>query len=209
MAYRLALSPSNLIASFRKTGICPFDRNAYDASKIVPHTVFKRVSGSEDQSEREVVSIDDFLQDANQVLTLPPKKRYKTLSRVVSGRAITEDSVYSAIVSHVSSKSPNKQTPTTSKTGKNNNVDSVTSVPQVVVLSRNENDVSDEEDDSVCCVCGSFYVQSARNKSQLAIVNWAQCVNGQCNHWVHLKYCTDVRHVAHDEAFLCPHCTED
>ena len=47
------------------------------------------------------------------------------------------------------------------------------------------------------------------NKSQLVIVNWAQCVNGQCNHWVHLKYCTEVRHVAHDESFLCPHCTED
>ena len=86
--------------------------------------MFKRVS-----NEGEVISIDDFLHDVNQAPLLPPRKKYKTLSRVVSGKAITDD-------------------------------------PQVALTSNESNndgsDVGDEND--LCCVCGSFYVKSARNK---------------------------------------------
>ena len=167
--------------------------------------MFKRVSNG-----GEVVTIDDFLQDANQVPILPPRKKYRTLSRVVSGKAITEDSVFNGMISHANSKSSNQAVPSTSNTGKDKDND-LTSDPQVALTSNaNNNEGCDVEDDNdLCCVCGSFYVKSARNKSQLAIVNWAQCVNGQCNHWVYLKYCTEVRHFAQDESFLCPHCIED
>ena len=118
VAYRLALSPSNLTASFRKTGICPFNRHAYDVSKTVPHNVFKSVQneGEVATGEGAIVSINEFLKDVEQVQAPPPRKRYKTLSRIVSGKAITEDSVFQALVSHVSSRSSSDETaPSTSK----------------------------------------------------------------------------------------------
>ena len=76
--------------------------------------MFKRAS-----TEGNAVSIDDFWQDLNKVTELPPRKKYKTLSRVVSGKAITEDSVFIAMVSHVSSKPSNEAAPSTSNIGKN------------------------------------------------------------------------------------------
>ncbi|KAJ8321794.1 hypothetical protein KUTeg_000265 [Tegillarca granosa] len=41
-AYSLALSPENLRAAFRKTGIYPYNRSAVPESKLKPSTVFKK-----------------------------------------------------------------------------------------------------------------------------------------------------------------------
>ena len=82
----------------------------------------------------------------------------------MSGKAITEDSVFNAMLSHVSSKSSNQAVPSTSNTGKDKGND-LANDPQVALTSNeSNNDGSDVEDENdLCCVCGSFYVKSARN----------------------------------------------
>ena len=51
-AYILALSPTNLMNYFRKTGIYPFNPNAYNKTKTLPNSIFPDVS-SADVSDRE------------------------------------------------------------------------------------------------------------------------------------------------------------
>lgn len=43
-AYNLSLSSANLVASFRKCGICPFDPSAVDTINFMPSTVFRNKS---------------------------------------------------------------------------------------------------------------------------------------------------------------------
>ena len=49
-AYSKGLSPENLRSSFRKTGIYPFNRSEYDASKILPAQVLSDCNVEQDPS---------------------------------------------------------------------------------------------------------------------------------------------------------------
>ena len=59
-------------------------------------------------------------------------------------------------------------------------------------------DNSDDSDDEIvtreednCCVCKKYSPPNLHTLPYLKIVNWAQC--DQCNHWVHLGFCTNVK----------------
>lgn len=55
-----------------------------------------------------------------------------------------------------------------------------------------DSDTDIEYDDSEkCCVCGRFSPKELRETAAFELVKWAKCT--QCDHWVHLKYCTTIR----------------
>ena len=59
-------------------------------------------------------------------------------------------------------------------------------------------------DEDKCCVCKLYYVK--RNAGDLFITNWVKCDSMQCNHWVHLKFCTKLRVARANTQFQCPCC---
>ena len=74
-------------------------------------------------------------------------------------------------------------------------------------------DFSDTDDDEIdekekCCVCKQFTPDAIRQGSAIEFTNWAQCDNQQCKHWVHLKYCTEIRVVRRGSSFYCCHCED-
>ena len=104
-AYSIGLSPSNLKSAFQKCGIYPFDPTAYDSDKIGSNALFNAVHDivtpdpcPDSLNQEEENPVGQFLTtkaiNAEKVRCsfVPPKKR-KTLSSVISGKAVTEDSV--------------------------------------------------------------------------------------------------------------------
>ena len=117
-AYDLALSPNNLINSFKKTGIYPYNPDTYDKTKTLPNSVFCEatpvdVSNGEDvtdnqthdehfadvnaavesinaEIERQNCSIVDFLETKTVKFKPKQRKSRKSVSKLVAGKAITE-----------------------------------------------------------------------------------------------------------------------
>ena len=158
----------------------------------------------------------------------PPKKR--TLSSVIAGKPVTEESVVQDINIHLaqqkSSKNTNptelgtqkRKTPNSYK-GKGKGKRSVakptfvlpfkdTTRPGPSAVNPRVN-VSDSEDENVdendcCCICKSFYPPQNKCLDHIVIVNWGQC--SHCSHWTHLSFCSPVRVLRMHSIFLCPHC---
>ena len=73
-----------------------------------------------------------------------------------------------------------------------------------VVTSEYSEESTDEEteDDIKCCVCNS--TSPVGSLWSHTVTPWVQC--DKCGHWVHLKFCTEVRVVRRGDDFFCPHC---
>jgi hypothetical protein len=74
-------------------------------------------------------------------------------------------------------------------------------------INLDESSSDDEVDDDPCCVCGKSFPPQLRGIQPLVIVKGGQCDG--CKHWVHLKYCTDVRVLRRGSSFHCKHCPEE
>ena len=159
---------------------------------------------------------------------MPPVKR-KTLSSVIGGKPVTEESVVKDINIHISQQKPKNTNLTDSKMQKRKSPNSgkgkgkgkkhasnpkfvppfkgsTTPGPSVIHPPENE---SDTEDDNVaesdcCCMCKSFYPPQKKQLDHIFIVNWGQC--SHCSHWTHLSFCSPVRVLRRHSIFLCPHC---
>ena len=114
-AYSKALSVENLQGSFRKAGIYPFNPNIIERSKFKPSEALQQeTSPSPDAAENEQTpssSSSDFFsaKEAPIKAKKPATKKRCYLSSVVSGRAITEDNMISAIRDHEAAvKTPKK-----------------------------------------------------------------------------------------------------
>jgi hypothetical protein len=185
-SYIRSLSQPNLVSSFKKSGIFPFDRHAYDKSKHGPNKIWgtKKL----DQAPSSAPSFQEFLQqNPITVVPEPPKTTRNTSSAIVGGREITNDNVLQQLVLHNS-----KYKKTNSKPARNPpNLDqpSTSSLPVKPVVSTASDDSFTESDSEVCCVCNKFQ-PAGMNNLYISFVNWAEC--DRCGQWVHLKYCTDV-----------------
>ena len=156
-----------------------------------------------------------------------PKKR-KTLSSVISGKAVTEAPVVENIMCHLSqqktakhsialdlSKESRKKSDSSKGKGKVKKTTETFVPPFKEVIAAGPSGVnppenlSDTEDDHVeesdcCCICKSYYPPQKKNLDHIVIVNWGQCSN--CSHWTHLSFCSPVRVLRRHSIFLCPHC---
>ncbi|XP_041372513.1 uncharacterized protein LOC121385794 [Gigantopelta aegis] len=224
-AYCSALTPVNLQASFRKTGIYPFNRSVLKPSNFLPATVFSSTKIARQQESGTVTTdvspsqCNKFFRSAEEAITrnARPTKKRKVLSAVVGGKAITEDDILENIQKHQEQQQKKKPLPKRKPTKPrptNNTTDSqmpstsgVSSRPKANRHVANDSDTSDEEpEDSndLCCKCKRMQPEEFRHCVSLCFVSWAQCTHPSCNHWVHLKFCTSVRVVRRNSEFWCP-----
>lgn len=224
-AYSKALSTDNLLSAFRKTGIYPLDKDAIDKTKLIPAEVFeeKKIDEyPEDQDSQQTVEGRvlepeaclkrrvDKLKSVKQVQ--PVKKTRKTISKIVSGKDLTDDDVFRQMKEHEKSQ---KQPKSSSKPTPVMNVpnNEPQPGPSHIRIDENCDAVSeiDEEDEEPCCVCEMREPPREKmRRGTIELLNWAQCdgINNRkaCLHWVHLKFCSDVQTVGHGDKFYCPHC---
>ncbi|CAC5366940.1 unnamed protein product [Mytilus coruscus] len=110
--YLHALSPSNLQSAFRKTGIYPYDPHMVDRYNFAPAQVFIQEDSAEETCETEdrepVHEIEPVEKDIDvpveeiemNINNKPRTKQRRYLSKVVSGKAITENETIEKIKEH-------------------------------------------------------------------------------------------------------------
>lgn len=249
-AYTKALSAENLQSAFRKCGIYPFNADVVPAEAMAPSYAILTVTHEEnqemaeaDEDDNDVIvennSLNFFAERTRELVHVKSegsraKKPRNTLSKITSGRAITELEVSNKIKEHVSSnkKSTGKShaNARNKKTSCRTNNDSQEPGPSYmgptsskkINTSHHTKDHSqepgstnryllseDSEDVSIseeelCCICKKYTPEAVRQSASLIFVKWVQC--DMCRHWVHLNYCTDIRVIRIGDQYKCPHC---
>ncbi|KAJ8313688.1 hypothetical protein KUTeg_008249 [Tegillarca granosa] len=193
----------------------------------------KDVSNNAPTATGSSTSATSFLESRGGVIlqNLKISKSRNTLSKVVGGKAITDDTVYSKIEEHIQAQaqtsrkrsstdnipsekskrkhpSVNKDLPSENsiKKGKSKSNPSKGKAiknSKIIVdhLSDSDSDISEDEK---CIICNRFYPQDQND--YVKIVNWGQC--GKCNGWVHLRFCSTVKALRRGDNFYCPNCTD-
>ena len=136
------------------------------------------------------------------------RKPRRTMSAIVSGKAITEEDVEVCMLKHQEQGSSKMSLAAKSVKGKGK-------APKTSTNKRSENSKrksksidtfdssaseSDEDDPSeLCCVCGHRKPKAVENIYVLSFAKWAQCdgvTDGMpCKHWVHIPHCSNVKTV--------------
>ena len=244
--YLQTLTASNIQAAFKKSALIPFNASVVPDSQVAPSTTFIR--GCEETSVKAPVSssaplssslpvstsAEDFLQrKGGKILenVLTAKKQRNTLSRVVGGKAITEDEIVTKIIEHkeksgskrkqIQSDSKGKKNKTTeNKSQKSSNknrvvIDSQVPGPsgitaQTSAQQTEPEDYSDSDDEipeqDKCVVCKKFS-PDWRKRPFITILNWGQCE--KCAGWVHLSFCSPIRVLRRGDNFQCPLCAAE
>ncbi|KAH3829685.1 hypothetical protein DPMN_102913 [Dreissena polymorpha] len=204
-AYANALFASNLQASFRKTGIHPYNPSVIDASHFKPSEVLLSSPAiPAPQSETQSTGQEFFKSKA-----AVPKLNYSTtikrkyLSTIVSGIAITGDPVLQKMRDHEQSKQKKKsatqQDPQPGPSG--------TAIQSWVYQSAMSESDQDDSDTDVCCVCNLFTPVEVQTVHLLCLSSG--CNETNVNIWVHLMFCTQVRVVRRGDEFLFLHCATE
>jgi hypothetical protein len=225
--YSKALCSENLQAAFKKTGIYPADRNAIPKQAMLPAEVFSYSEPDSDDTESTVEGgifvgneISDIFEKAEQKLKAvkneKTNKPRRTVSKLVSGKELTSDSVIRSIEQHENeqkkaTKKPKKPVKEIPLMVKSSLLSSPKPGPSHINLaldsSASSTDGSDSEEEK-CCHCGLFQPKELSNCVSLTFVKWAQCDGLHCKHWTHLIYCTPTRVIRRGDKFLCPHCKD-
>ncbi|XP_053383877.1 uncharacterized protein LOC128550038 [Mercenaria mercenaria] len=236
--YSSTLTPLNIQSAFRRCGIYPFDPDVINDKSIAPSLTFHprpesstcpdELQGDKSDPKNETTMSEAriFLEKrGGQILeNVTVAKVRRTLSKVVGGKPITEDTVFENMKDHVAqqktpssrSKTPKKhqkkdlpllnipksprpvQQPSTSSNNRKADVESPASIIS---------DSGDEDDTEVCSVCGRFTPTELKYCVNLTLVKWGCC--DKCDKWVHLRFCSPVKVLRRNDPFLCPKCTEE
>lgn len=141
------------------------------------------------------------------------KKPRRNLNALISGQAITEETVYEKIVDYKQqSKGKFKQKrqledsqKPTKKNDKKQKKEKEKAGCSYMYLSDSE--ISDDNAyGDPCCVCKKMSPPGIKDCLDVAIIKWAQCES--CQHWTHLRFCAKERVMRRNQDFLCPCCTE-
>lgn len=229
-AYCKAFSSENLQSAFRKTGIYPYDQAAVVHDKLLPSEVFLEQDDTDSQAtveggivaEKTELACYIFKEKESKLKKVKQeqskKKPRNTMSKIVSGKDLTDVTVLETMKDHEhkNKPKPNKSTRKLCPEKKSKIVpEHVQPGPSAIVIHPENNSVSShdsdiDQDEDLCCVCGLRTPLQMSKQPGIKIVNWAQCdkiTNGRpCLHWTHLHYCTDTRRVDCNEKFYCPHC---
>ena len=202
----------------------------------MPSEVFEDIASSQDSEatvEGGITAEDEveiFVGKEQDLLKIKREVKHKTrntVSRHVSGRELTSDTVIDSVKEHQNTQknksAPKKTRVVTAKTKKAKTIvqkktkvvpSSPVAGPSHINLALDSQSSFDDscsvEDSEKCCVCGLFQPRELANCVSLTFVKWAQCdgvTNGTpCKHWTHLIYCTPVRVIRRGDTFHCPHC---
>ncbi|XP_053390074.1 uncharacterized protein LOC123531140 isoform X2 [Mercenaria mercenaria] len=229
-AYAAGLSASNLRSAFQKTGIYPFQPAAISKAALAPADAYHLTPMTQNTVCSQKPSGDprDFFSPDQELIAkkqeFESKKEHKnTVSKIVSGKCITNPVVEKKIIEF--SEGQKKRKTESSKTGKVSKNKKVSKLPKpknvqkkplgfepqpgpskVVVYPSDSSDFSDTEitDSEKCCVCHKFEPEELRNIVSLVFVKWAKCDIAGCDHWTHLKFCCPQRVVRYNDSFECP-----
>ena len=236
--YSSTITACNIQSAFKKSGLIPFNPNVISDPQVAPSTSFKRDSDQEMTSVNtpSLTHAENFLQkkggESLQNVETAKKKR-NTLSKIVGGKAITDDHIVNKIVEHSeksvskgkqseqkrtkknteksSSKGKQKQKKHKGPSGVDSQIPGPSGIPDIklrkkINVTENE-DYSDSEDEmpekDKCIICKKSN-PDWRKKPFVIILNWGQC--DICAGWVHLSFCSPVRVLRRGDAFLCPLC---
>jgi len=217
-AYVKALTPSNIINSFRKTGIVPFNMQAIAPECFMPNAITTEKQSQSDQPESQPneclqTSVASFLEHKIPRF-VPPLKRKLTSKIQTSGKEITDSQLAATLIgSNKKADTVNKKikkfaTPFKAVSPCEPGPSGVEKPSQSDTSSTGSSDDSDHEDNhpesEKCCVCKRFNVNKPNNDMILSIITWGQCDMEGCGHWVHLKFCTKVRVLRRHDSFVCP-----
>jgi len=141
-----------------------------------------------------ICALDVFELREKQIIDVKRKKTNKprkTVSKLVSGRELSNDTVMANIADHEKTqkaktqpkskeaKAPKVPTCSSQQPGTSRTTPAAASITSVT-------DDNDDGDDEICCVCGLFQPVELANHVSLTFVKWAQCdgkVNGRpCLH---------------------------
>ena len=210
-AFLKAMSPHNIQAGFRKTGIFPFNKDTVKGEQLYPCENFREErplekvnavkAGKEAVSEFLRIKEERKLAEVRVVCDCGKKKTSKTVS--ASGREITGETYMNEILTVHAEKStanlsPSSPQPSTSGIQKQRQTE------PMVVEEDTDTDSDEIIDSGKCCVCGQNSPPNLNDLPNLKIVNWAQC--DKCDHWVHLAFCSSTRVVRRHSPFVCQHC---
>ena len=252
--YAAALSPVNIQSAFKRCGIYPYNPSVISDSVIAPSLSFKCPEAVEaqctassaadpipqpDQPNYDQVARSFLEKRGGELLkNVKVAKIRKTLSKVVSGKAITEenitDQIKSLIESHSSKKKPvtqpvsRKKSPlaTESKSPKVKSVRSqskkkskpskptqgtsgVSKISKVSHVYVTEDcSSSDESVPESEKCCVCKSFTPSELRSAVSLVFTKWGCCDSCQRWVHLQYCTPIKVLRLGDSFFCPDCTE-
>ncbi|XP_053372904.1 uncharacterized protein LOC123565518 [Mercenaria mercenaria] len=206
-AYLKSMSPLNIQAGFRKTGIYPLSQDVITMEKLFPAEGFREENPTDKVKALKAgkEAVEEFvklkLEPRNQAMTeakdqsvCPTCKcssevQKKQTKPKPSGRAITEDSYLTEL------EDPK---PSTSGTHISK---PVTEIDKEVSDTEFEEEIPEEE---LCCICKKWSPPNLADHPGIKLINWAYC--DRCTHCVHLAFCSSVRVVRRHTSFLCPCC---
>lgn len=237
--YSSTLTPANIQAAFKKSGIYPFNQDVVNDSDIAPSLSFpartvenqsmsstpeSMFSPPEKASSKENSgSSVKFLEcrGGNILKNVQTAKIRNTLSKVVGGKAITNEDVAEKIKDHIEKQTTSKKrkfipplkvkVPETQNKGQSKLNSSKGKQPKVkskqprLELSEDASDEDSETEEEKCSVCGKFFPDK-QICDEIKIVQWGQC--DKCDLWVHLKFCSPVKVLRRGDSFLCPTCSK-
>lgn len=200
-AYLKAFSPANLVSAFRKTGVFPLQKSQIQATKLMPSTIYKddqELIPAEDEQVTKKTNGDQFLEQRKivAVKAAASKKRKFITPSVVGDLSSSKnlEILESRPASKKSLKFPRSSpVPCCSK-------ENIPPSPE----NDHNNTLSESDDEELCCVCKRRMPPEIKLAYVLEFARWAQC--DECDHWTHLKYCTQVKVIRRESRFLCPHC---
>jgi hypothetical protein len=194
-AYTIALSPLNLQSSFKKSGIFPYNPDAFDKNKIKCFISLNTTANNNDgqSNNNNSLTVEQFIQHhpRSENCELPSKKERKCLSKLTGGQCITTTETSEKIMAHIDSQKPSISKKTVQKDINNN------------FNQEHLNEDTELVESDLCCVCKQFSPKDV-DKSNVYIVKWAQC--DRCQHWTHLRFCSKIKIVRRLTKFLCPCC---
>ena len=223
-AHAKAFTPSNIMASFKKTGVYPFNREAITPDELSPAGYLRSVGETQVNCDTHNTFFSSRIPEPNKN---PNSKRRQSRCGPLTEEAPAK--IYKAtpldglkLRIALCSKSPVSPAappcPVTQQHYDQQVHSPVQCNPVHPSTSRGIVEASPDfveefyssdtdGDDDVCC----FYehrtpdeIRQAMRAGRLVIVDWIQCTNHSCCHWVHKSCCTSP---PQDKYFLCHHCT--
>ena len=252
--YAAALSPANIQSAFKRCGIYPYNPSVISDSAIAPSLSFKCPEAVEaqctassatdpipqpDQPNYDQVARSFLEKRGGELLkNVKVAKIRKTLSKVVSGKAITEENITDQIKSHIESQSSKKKPVTQPVSRKKSPLATESNSPKVKsVRSQSKkkskpskptqgtsgvSKISKVSHVNVIEDCSSSDESVPENekccvcksftpselRSAVSLVFTKWGCCDSCQRWVHLQYCTPIKVLRLGDSFFCPDCTE-
>jgi len=217
-AYLKSMTPLTIQSGFKKAGIVPFDPSKVPMEIIMPSQSFpqKRNEQETPQHTMEELLTQKIKETAPKPKPEKPKSDNKAKKKPrLGGKAITEDEIYSQMIDY-EKENPRKSQPQPPKNPKASKILSPkpsTSTTNIQKVSKRKLQYPDSDSETEtdtdpadnCCMCKMFSPPGLDKCVGLIIVKWAQCT--LCNHWCHLRFCSEIRVVRRHADFYCPHCT--